>query len=292
MRKIETEQGSYEWLEWRRSLLTATNAGMLMGFSPYETPFKGWQRKIGLIPEQKSNPAMVRGQKDEPIARKLFIKEYGINMVPTCIESEKYTFFGASLDGLSDCGTMILEVKSQIPPSEIPAFHMMQMQHQMLCCDRSDIKAYYVSHWNGVNVTYEVAFDPKWVESYLPKAKQFWENVVFGEPPMLSKKDYTNRSQDNEWIDPSNRYYAVDAEIKAFEAQIKLLEVKKLEIREELIKVADGENCEGNGLKLLNKCTKGRVDYDSIPVLKEVDLEKYRKPTTYAWTIMVEKVKG
>ena len=98
MRRVEFDQGSSEWLQWRKGLLTATDAPMLMRASPYATPYQGWQRKTGHAQEQQENEAMRRGKRDEPIAREWFIKEYGIHMESCCIESYTYNFIGASLD--------------------------------------------------------------------------------------------------------------------------------------------------------------------------------------------------
>ncbi len=199
MRKVEFEQGSPEWLEWRRGLLTATDAAMLLGLSPYVTPYQGWQRKKGLIPEQVSNAAMERGHRDEPIARDLFIKEYGINMTPCCVESDEFNFIGSSLDGLSDCGRYILEVKSQRPVERIPDLHMMQMQHQMISTDNLVEKAFYVSHWDGKNTTFEAYPDPEWKKMYIPKAREYWKGVIFYDPPpLMSKvniKKFVNKSK-------------------------------------------------------------------------------------------------
>ena len=153
MSKILLEQGSEAWLQWRKGRLTGTDAPMLMGVSPYVTPYQGWQRKLGLLEEQKVNPAMLRGHRDEPIARDLFISLKGINMEPCCVESVDYNFIVASLDGMSDCGKYIMEIKSngdeyhqnlkkEVP--EIPEFHIMQMQHQLLASGAK--KCFYCSY--------------------------------------------------------------------------------------------------------------------------------------------------
>ena len=49
---IELEQGSPEWLSWRRTVITATDASVIMGNNPWETPYSCWQRKLGLLEEK------------------------------------------------------------------------------------------------------------------------------------------------------------------------------------------------------------------------------------------------
>src|SRR5690606_25562895 len=118
---------------------TATDASVIMGNNPWTTPYKCWQRKLGLIEEQKSNEAMERGKRLEPEARALFIETHGINMKPEVVESTKYDFLGASLDGLSDCGQFICEIKcgganlhNQALHGIIPKYYEDQIQHQLL----------------------------------------------------------------------------------------------------------------------------------------------------------------
>lgn len=288
MRKVNFDQGSNEWLNWRRGLLTATDAATLLGVSPYCTPYKGWQRKIGDIPEQSMNAAMQRGIDDEPIARNLFIQEYGINMTPCCIESDSYNFIGSSLDGLSDCGEFILEVKSQRPIDKIPEFHMCQMQHQILSTDGKAKKAFYVSHWQGENRVFEVLPDLNWQKEYISKAKSFWEKVVFRDPPDFCEKDYQDRSNDASWAFWANECKNSCMQIKELEKNIKDLQKYKDLCKENLVTICNGESSFGSGIKLLKRHSKGRVDYEMALKDNQIDPEKYRKNSSSSWVIMLD----
>jgi putative phage-type endonuclease len=287
MRRIEFEQGSEKWLKWRKGLLTATDAPMLMGASPYCTPYQGWQRKTGQLAEQKETETMRRGKRDEPIAREWFIKEYSMEMEPCCIESDIYNFIGASLDGMSKCGKYILEIKSNgdqyhfALDNGIPDFHMMQMQHQFLSTDHTAEMGFYLSYNKGEIIVKEVYPDLEWLESYLVKAKEFWKKIVFFEAPALTNKDYKDMSGQNEWISYANEYRKVCEQIKS-------LEEKKEGFKREIIKLCGDDSCLGDGMRVLKKMVKGRIDYDSIPELKGVDLEKYRKGPTSFWTVMID----
>src|SRR5260221_710157 len=208
------------------------------------------------------------------------IEEYGINMTQVVIESDEYYFLGASLDGISDCGSYILEVKSNgeqyhnhLHTKGIPEFHIMQMQHQMLCTDRKAEKAYYVSYNNGDMICLEVLPDLDWYMEYLPKAKDFWRAVVFFEAPVMQQKDYRDMKDSLSWNNYADQYKNVIASIKS-------LEDKKDYLRKELIKLCDDQNCFGGGVKVLKKLTKGRIDYhEAVQVLNihEDILEPFRK---------------
>jgi putative phage-type endonuclease len=288
MHKVDFEQGSQEWLQWRKGLLTATDAPMLMGVSPYVTPYKGWQRKVGLIPEQQETEPMRRGKRDEPVARDWFIKEYGIEMEPCCVESDIYNFIGSSLDGLSKCGKYILEIKSNGDQyhfglnNGIPDFHMAQMQHQLLSTDNTAEMGFYLSYNKGNKIVKEIYPDKDWLEDYKVKAYEFWRRIVFFDPPSMTNKDYKDMTSENAWNSLANEY------LKACE-QLKTLEDLKENYKKELVSLCGEDSCFGSGIKVLRRVTKGRVDYEKVPELSGIDIEKYRKPSTTSWTIMMEQ---
>lgn len=282
---INLAQGSDGWINWRKGRITATDAAAIMEASPYVTPYKCWQRKLGLAPEQAQTQAMLRGHHDEPIARDLFIKEYGINMTPCCIESEYLSFIGASLDGISDCGRFILEIKSQRPVDVIPDHHMMQMQHQLLSTDSTAEKCFYVSHWEGVNKTFEVLPDPKWLETYVEKARAFFKCIVLFDPPALCARDYRDMTGNFKWKIQAQEYARIDAEIKRLE------QLKELH-RKELITMCDEQSACGCGIKVMKKHSKGRIDYQRACEELNIrcdNLERYRKSSISTWSITVDR---
>jgi putative phage-type endonuclease len=290
MRKVNLDQGSPEWLEWRKGIITATDAAVLLGASPYCTPYGGWLKKTGQATEQPVNSAMLRGQRDEPIARKMFTEKTGINMTPCCVESSTYNFLGASLDGLSDCGSMILEIKSNgdryhdnLSTRGIPEFHMMQIQHQLLCGEECLKLAYYVSYNNGEIVIKEIYPDRGWMQAYLKKAKEFWRQCIFFESPPLSPKDYSDKNYDLDFCRLAAEYVNIDQAIKQ-------LEENKNNFKQELVNLCNNQNCAGNGIKVLKKTIKGRIDYEKIPELENINLDQYRKESTCSWNILTNGV--
>ncbi len=289
MRKIEHNQGSSEWLNWRKERLTATDAASLLGCNPWVTPYKCWQRKTGQAPEQAVTPAMLRGQTDEPRARKMFIEESNINMTPCCIESEIHPHLGASLDGISDCGSYLLEIKSQpidrIKKEGIPAYHMCQMQHQMLCTDGKAESCFYVSIWDDKIHIDHVYRNANWADDYIPQAKEFWKKCVFLEAPDLSKGDYKDMNDDGLWYELAKQY-------KKLCEQMKSAESAKESIKNSLVAICSNENGVGAGIKVLKKQSKGRVDYPSLIEslnINDAILEQYRGKSTESWAIMIEK---
>ena len=60
--------------------------------------------------------------------------------------------------------------------------------------------------------------------------------------------------------------------------------LKKLE-KDKLIEMTNNKNSYGSGICLTKTTRKGAIDYSSIPEIKEIDLEKYRKPSCEFWTV-------
>lgn len=287
MKIINLEQGSPEWLSWRKTVITATDCPAILGSSPWSTAYKCWQRKLDLIPEQKSNDAMERGKSLEPVIRDRFIKKFGITMTPVVVESSEYSFLGASLDGLSDCGKYILEIKTggyklykMAQDGIVPQYYMDQMQHQLLVT-RADKCFYQVgSEDEDKDIVIEVFPDPSFENNFIPFARAFLRCVAFRETPELQDSDYKDMSDEPKWKECATEYRKINE-------QIKTLEEVKENYRKELLKLCEDQNCSGVGIKVLKTTVRGRVAYDDIPEIKDVDLDKYRKGTTTMWKIMV-----
>ena len=285
MRIIKLEQGSAEWLSWRKTVITATDASILMGNNPWDTPYQCWQRKLGLIEEKKSNEAMERGKRLEPEARAQFIERHGIEMEPEVVESTEFEFLGASLDGISSCGSMLLEVKcggiklhDMAVRGEIPAYYKDQMQHQLLVTGAE--KCFYYSYNGEDGICIEVFPDPEYKVNFMPKAREFWKCVALGEAPALQDRDYRDMSDTPKWGSYAEQY-------RQLCEQIKNLEEIKDSYRKELLKLSGDQNCRGGGVRVMKTIMRGRVAYDEIPEIQGVDLDKYRKNATTMWKIMV-----
>lgn len=84
-------------------------------------------------------------------------------------------------------------------------------------------------------------------------------------------RNYQNR-EDLEWSKLAQQWIEKKSELLRIEAEEKTL-------REELIRLSDNNNAQGAGITLTHYTRKGNIDYSTIPILKEIDLEPYRKPS-------------
>lgn len=164
MRILDLEQNSSEWLRWRTKGLGASDATIIMGLSPWfsreqllarkEQDLRAAQHVNDRPPKEgkreADNGAMARGRRLEPIARDIYCDYTGINSKPTCIIHDRYEWMRASLDGLSDDGRFILEVKCvnqndhrAALDGEVPLKYVPQVQHQLYVADNRPVLHYW-----------------------------------------------------------------------------------------------------------------------------------------------------
>ena len=286
MKIIDIEQGTPEWLAWRKTIITATEASAIMGSNPWVTPYKAWQRKLGLIPEQVSNEKMEKGKRLEPLARAQYIKETGIDVKPCCVQSTEYNFLGASLDGITPAGNVLeikcggLDLHNMAMHGFIPEYYQDQIQHQLLVTGA--LQGFYYSYFEGNGIGLEISPDPKWVVKYLEKAREWWRCIAMYEAPPMVNKDYRDMNSNFNWSTIADEYKKIDEKIKDLEGE-------KIALRQALVNMCEDQSCLGEGIKVMKMVSKGRVDYDRVPELKGIDLDKYRKEPAASWKITIDK---
>lgn len=280
MKIIEIEQNTPEWLQLRKKYIGASDAPIIMGVSPWATPYMLWKRKLGLEPEQGENAAMKEGKLREEDARKKFIKETGIEVSPHFGVSSHYEWMCASYDGLSSDHKAAVEIKcpgridhEQALSGIIPVKYIPQLMHQMIVGGLESI--FYFSFTDQSDKILELKRSDVEEELLLTQEKAFWECVNELKEPKLQERDFILQT-DQEWFELSDEWKKVIQEKK-------MLEEKEEFLRNRIITRANNQNIHGNGLRVTRSLRKGTVDYKSIPQLVGIDLEKYRKDATTTW---------
>jgi putative phage-type endonuclease len=276
--EFQLEQGTQEWLEFRRHKITATDACIIMGTSHWKTKIQLYHEKKDPNYRSTVNDRMQRGTDLEPLARELFYAKTGHKMFPKVIVKD---WAMASLDGINDFNE-ILEIKCpgdkdhQIALNgKIPKHYYPQLQHQMYVCDAE--KAFYFSFDGFDGVTVEVPRDDAYIAKMIEEEKKFYECLINNIPPEPSEEDYIERS-DELWEQCALQYRFVNESIKE-------LEKREEDLRKQLIFLSGESNSKGGGISLCQINRKGNVDYSQIPELKGVDLDQYRKNSTNSWRI-------
>ena len=187
MKIIQLEQGSSEWLHWRKNKITGTSASVIMGNNPWKNTRQLWDELLGFTPPQEKNAAMQRGNDLEPKARMIFEEMMGMEFPPIVCESDQYDWMAASLDGWNEDNKAILEIKC---PNErthkealdgiVPIYYLDQCQHAF--CVTEGVICYYVSyrpeHEKQIAVV-EIKPNLDYIEQMKDKEKDFYENYLF-----------------------------------------------------------------------------------------------------------------
>lgn len=191
------EQGTPEWIEQRRGIVTASVVGQLLTTTGQPARNDTSRRlTLSLVAERITgeveptfmNEDMWRGHEVEPIARDLYAEMGGPRRTVTTtgflIRDDWGFQLGYSPDGLvGDHG--LLEVKAPrakghlatILANEVPSHHMAQLQAGLLVSGREWID--FMSYRGGMPpYVKRVYADPKWAESIVDAVAAFEQRAV------------------------------------------------------------------------------------------------------------------
>lgn len=275
-----------EWEKMRKDKIGASDAPVIMGISPFETPFQLWQRKVALKEDKKSTFAMERGHTLEPQARAQVEQVLGIELFPIAKLHPNYDWMLATLDGLSKDGKTLLEIKC--PGAEdhaiaqegrVPEKYYPQIQHQLEVCQLE--KGYYFSYNGKEGVLVEFYRDDKYIKKLILIEEEFYSWMQDLTPPPLTDRDYQT-IENPEWLDAASQW-------KQVSAQLSSLEKEEERLRQQLISLCQNQSSIGGGLRVSRILRKGSIDYAKVPQLQGINLEKYRKKPVECWKIVEAK---
>lgn len=177
-----------EWHDLRMKGITGTDAGAILGVSPFSSPYKIWAIKTGQVKDNvKQNQAMRLGQLLEPALLQLFIEEHpemDVYEVGTYAH-EDYPFMIANPDGLAfeDDKLWIIEIKtSRRYWDEIPRHYIAQVLHYADVFSADGIKI--VSYAGGNYQEWTLDFTQLELDFQRESLKEFWEeNIQAGVEP-------------------------------------------------------------------------------------------------------------
>ena len=170
----------------RTKFLGASEAGAVLGISPYRTPFRVWQDKVGLVlPDPPGIPARA-GNALESLVLDLFQEETGkmVAYRQEEFEDDEYPFLKCHVDGVADSGE-IVEAKTtgsdkgwgEPGTDQIPQVYLAQVTVQMFL---AGLRIAYVPVLIGREDfrIYKVERDEELEQMILPRLVKFWtENV-------------------------------------------------------------------------------------------------------------------
>lgn len=285
----QAAQRSHQWHEARKSKITGSVSGAILGLNPYMTPEAVMRRLVrdfhGQESEFTGNIATEYGQNHEPLALIDYINKTGnaVDEVGFFVHPV-YDWLGASPDGIVNDDT-VLEIKCpfslrnellpQFKSIESQPHYYAQLQLEMACTGKKQAHFY---QWNQYIDSLEIVpFNQQWFNDNLPKLKAFYDEFLkqINNPAHL--EPLVQMIETREAMMLLVEYDQVSEAIENAQA-------RKVEIIEALAKIADNKTSVINGRKFSQITRQGAISYAKAikDLLPNADLTKYQgKPTSY-----------
>lgn len=276
------KQGSQEWLALRRTLITSTDAPVIMGASPYCTLSELYKRKKGLIPEQTINTFMQRGIDLESEARSWFERKTGIDMFPQVVLHNELPFM-ASLDGLSFDETSMVEIKvpstkvhAQCQSGSMPDHYKWQCMHHLMVTGLPYI--YYMTYDGREGSILKLDRDESMISALQQKSLDFYKLISENNPPPLEESDFME-------VEVDEAQKKLILEWTSIYHQLRMLEKEEKKFRDLIINLGDDGNihfCEnGKIIASMQRIQReGTIDWKKLASdrwIDEDEINEYRK---------------
>lgn len=307
MQFISLVQRTPEWHAWRKNGITASESPIILGCSPYKTPWRLWAERTGRLPEPdlSRNPNVQRGVELEDEVRERFAVEHLDMVEPACGEWDENPVFRASFDGLTSDNTPVeikcpsesvfKDVLARGTESEAYRLYSVQVQHQMLVAGASHGWLVFYCAATDEMREFDIPRDDHVISRIIIEGLKFFDCVVNNrEPPLDPERDvYLPKSEADAaaWRDAAGRYIALQREINALKAKIADLQEAQAPEREKISSLmGDFQTASFAGVSVRHSVVKGRVDYKAFleaehgGLPSDEELEPYRSEDSHRWT--------
>ena len=315
MKIINLGQRDDAWHEWRANGLSASDAAVILGLSPYKTPWKLWSEKTGyaVADDLSRNPNVRRGVKLEDEARGAAEAYFGSDfdpLLPICAESDVEPILRASFDGIRGNGEPVElkvpaestfeDVKKERESSKAYRVYYPQVQHQMYVCDAQKgwLMFYNPDEADESQrlIVFEIKRDQAMIDELVTKCLELWDFIKNRkEPPKDPERDvYIPEGADaDSWIYAAEEHNRLDDQVKALEAEVKKLKQAQkphIETMKEMMIDKGFYSCDFAGVKLTRFSQQGNIDNaklisELLPNLDDATKDKYRKPDSERWRV-------
>ena len=299
MKVINVSQRSDAWRVWRAQGVSASEAAVIMGRSPYKTPWRLWSEKTGLVLEQSldNNPLIRAGIEAEAKALHHFEEQHGVMLLPVCGESERYPLMRASFDGLSEANepveikcpheTTFVDVVLNREQSVAYQLAWCQVQQQLLVAEAE--RGFLFFYHQGQTVEFAIQRDDNFIKELISTAMDFWSAVKSGrEPNKDPERDlFLPQGQaERQWQELAASYRQNALQMDDLKDQLKALDIQQDGLEQKLVGLmGEYRAAEHSGLRVSRFQMQGSIDYKTVlqtllPDVSETALESYRKKSS------------
>ena len=181
---IELQQGTAEWHEWRNNGIGASDAPAIMAENPWKSAGSLMSEKLGTAKKFAGNAATARGTELEPEARKRYELINNVRVEPACLQSAKYTWQRASVDGMDLNGSAVVEIKcgesvykKTAATRQVPLYYVGQLQHILAVTGLPCIDFFcYLPLYPEVHLL--VKRDDNYIARLISAEESFWQRLV------------------------------------------------------------------------------------------------------------------
>lgn len=177
-----------EWLRFRKSGLTGTDAGAVVGLNPYRSAFAVYQDKLSEETEDFDNEPMRQGRDLEEYVARRFMEETGLKVhrANAIYYNEEHPIMLADFDRIITGQRAGLECKTVSPYSagkwaegRIPLHYQMQVQHYLAV---SGFDCWYIAALIfGTEFTVrKIERDEEMIQSLITIEERFWNYNILG----------------------------------------------------------------------------------------------------------------
>ena len=199
IKRNESEKAA--WLEKRKHYVTGTDAGKLIGVSPYGGKFAVWLDKMGRAAPVVETPAMKAGKKFESAILQTYAEEMNCKLEHVdgyqLITCDKYPRLGASLDGWNHDLQIPVDAKNikwknekwgDAWTDQFPEYYKAQLQVQMMVTGATF--AHLAVMFSGQDFfIYSMEYDEDMAQKILDATDEFWPYVERDQMPEADGSD-------------------------------------------------------------------------------------------------------
>ncbi|MBK1620689.1 endonuclease [Lamprobacter modestohalophilus] len=309
MKLIDVAQRSDAWQAWRAQGITASETPVILGHSPYKTPWRLWAERTGLArpPDLSNNPHVQRGNRLEEAARQWVEQRDDTLLMPLCAEADEEPLLRASFDGLNDAGEPVelkvpaaktfAEVRRHGRASLAYRLYAPQVQHQLYVAGAET--GYLVFYQDADHVeVFELQRDPALIRRLVAEGLAFWEAIqAKREPEKDPARDLfiPTGEQAEAWRALADRYRQMHARVQGLEAELKAGKRDRDALQTDLTALmGDALIAESDGLHITRFCAKGSVDYPELlkallPDLDAQTCERFRRKSSERVRVSVQE---
>lgn len=199
IKRNEAEKAA--WLEKRKHYITGTDAGKLIGVSPWGGKFAVWLDKTGRAAPVVETPAMKAGKKFESAILQMYAEEMNCKLEHVdgyqLITCDKYPRLGASLDGWNHDLQIPVDAKNikwknekwgDAWTDQFPEYYKAQLQVQMMVTGATF--AHLAVMFSGQDFfIYSMEYDEDMAQKILDASDEFWPFVERNKMPEADGSD-------------------------------------------------------------------------------------------------------